>query len=239
MLFTTASWHKGLHMPSRWIIGYIGISGNTTHPESHATLILDLQTSFKYGFAIHTACLTCNQWVSNSIIVSFNNKLSSFQNIPPHSEGAKDCKELKFKNCSLPWCHIDHLKEIITNLLREEVLHLPVAVNKHSSNPRKSLRVKTCVCEDKPNSKLWNIQSSGGTRWNEGSVQPQCTDRRIIKVQATHAVSLTVSMLGNHIEGLPGETTCKLTCSKVQLSTQSQSSEATQFLGQDDIIENL
>ena len=68
------------------------------------------------------SCLTCKHWVSNSIIVSVNNKLSSFQKIPPHSEGAKDCKELKFENCSLSWCHIDHLKEFITNLLTEEVL---------------------------------------------------------------------------------------------------------------------
>ncbi len=108
MLSTRASWHK-LHMPSRRIIGYIGISQNTTHPKIHAKLILSFQTSFKYRLTINTACLTCNHWVLNSIIFSINNKLSSSQNIPPQSEGANDCEELEFKNCSLPSCHIDHL----------------------------------------------------------------------------------------------------------------------------------
>ncbi len=89
MLHATANRHTGLYMPLWRIIAYIGGSGNTTHPKIHAKLILDLQTRFKYGFTINTARLTCNQWVSNTIIVSVA-PLKTFRHIWKEQKIAKN-----------------------------------------------------------------------------------------------------------------------------------------------------
>ena len=74
LISTTTNWLEGLNMPSWRIVGYVGIGRNTTHPKVHAKLIPNLQTSFKYGSAIHTAGLADEERITNSISVSVNNK---------------------------------------------------------------------------------------------------------------------------------------------------------------------
>ena len=117
VLPTTTNWFKGLHMSSWRIVGYVRVSRDTAHPKIQATLIFDLQTSFEYGFTVDTAGLAGDSGVTDPIVVSVSNKWSSFQQATPHLERAEKCKELKFKYCSLSWCHSDHLEEFHMNIL--------------------------------------------------------------------------------------------------------------------------